>query len=457
MARLDRKVLFSSASGLRTLPVLLILLLGLLVAVGSARAVEVERVVSPAGIEAWLVEDHTNPIVAVQFSFRGGAALDPANKAGLASMTASLLDKGAGEYPPLAFAAQLDDHAIRLGFDAGPDSFGGSLSMLTENLETAQRLLHLALTQPRFDKEAVERVRLQIISGLRRRSEDPDFVARRTLFSHLYPDHPYGRPADGTPETVAAIAADDLKALVDNRLARDNLIVGVTGDITPDQLARFLDDVFAALPAKAKESAVADVSPKADGATLVVKKDVQQSTILFAQAGIKRDDPDYYIAQVLNHVLGGGSFTARLYNEVREKRGLAYSVYSFLNPLDHSALLMGSAGTANARVAETIAVIRSQWAAMAEDGVSKDEMDDAKTFLTGSFPLQFSSSGRIAAILVAMQFENLGIDYLDRRNSLIDAVTLDAVNAMAKRLLSPAMLTFAVVGEPENIVVPTAR
>ena len=255
----------------------------------------------------------------------------------------------------------------------------------------------------------------------------------------------------GTEDSVKAITAADLGRFVAERLGLDNLVIGAVGDIRVDQLAALLDEIFGGLPDRAAPWRLPEVAPLATGRTIVVEKAVPQSAILFAQAGIKRDDKDFYPAYVMNYILGGGGFTSRLYNEVREKRGLAYSVYTALSPMASSALLQGGAGTANAGVGETLGVVRAEWRHMATDGVEKAELDDTKTYLTGSFPLRFSSSGRIAAILVAMQLDNLDIDYLERRNSYVEAVTLDAVNRVARRLLDSDGLTTVVVGEPEGV------
>jgi zinc protease len=418
---------------------------------GQAAAVQVERVVSPRGIEAWLVEDHINPIISLRFAFRGGAALDPQGREGLAEMAAALLDEGAGALDSQAFQGRLQDLSIGLSFDAGKDSFGGSLRTLSENREEAFRLLSLALAEPRFDAEPVARTRQQMLVRLKRDAEDPDALANRALFETLFPGHPYGRRNQGTAESVERIAVDDFRRFVRERLARETLVVGVVGDVAAAELKRLLDGTFGGLPEKASPWAVADARPQGRGKTVVVRKPVPQSAIAFAAEGLKRGDPDFYALTVLNHVLGGGGFTSRLYAEVREKRGLAYSVGSSLYPLDRAGLIVGGAGTANARVGESVKVIRGEWERLARDGVSPDELADAKAYLTGSFPLRFSSSQSIAGMLVGMQLDGLGIDYFDRRNGLIEKVTRDDVNRLARTLLDPKDLTVVVVGEPEGL------
>lgn len=432
---------------------LLLAVAGWLVIAGPqpAAAIDIQRVMSPGGIEGWLVEDHTNPIIAVSFAFRGGAALDPAGKEGLADLVSGLLDEGAGPLDSKTFQQKLEDLAITLRFDAGRDTFGGRLLSLTANRDTAFDLLRLAMTAPRFDAEPVERIRGQILSNLRGDTENPGALAQRALFSDLFADHPYARPVEGTEDSVKTITTADLRGFVARRLARDNVVIGVVGDITPAALAGVLDQVFGALPAKATDWRLAETAPRADGRVTVIDKAFPQSAIAFGQRGVKRDDPDYYVVYVLNHILGGGGFTSRLYDEVREKRGLAYSVYSALAPMDYAGMIFGGAGTRNEKAGETVKVIQEEWRRMAADGPTPEELADAKTFITGSFPLQFSSSDRIAGILAAIQMDNLGIDYLERRNAKIEAVTLADVRRVAGRLLDPAGLHFVVVGQPQGI------
>ena len=435
------------------------LLLSLAVAIATAvmlawcrpaAAVSVQRVEAD-GIEAWLVEERGNPLIALSFAFRGGAVLDPEGKAGLATMAMGLLDEGAGPFDAQAFKQRLGDLSIRLSFDADHDSVHGTLQTLSEHRQTAFEMLRLALSEPRFAADAVARVRSQLEAGLRRDAEDPETVASRRFFAAMFPQSPYGRPVDGTLESIARITVDDLRAFVRERLARGNLVIGVVGDIGPGELARLVRTTFGGLPTAPAPATVAEASAKADGGVTVIDMAVPQSSVVFGQQGIKRDDPRFYAATVLNEVLGGGGLTSILFDEVRERRGLVYSVYSALAPYDHAALWLGGGGTRNDRVAQTVKVIRDVWRQVAHNGVDPQNIADAKTYLTGSFPLRFTSSARIAQVLVATQLDNLGIDYLDRRNGLIEAVTGDDVNRLARDLLKPEALSFVVVGQPQDL------
>ena len=422
------------------------------VVVQPARAVEVQRVVSPGGIEAWLVEDHSNPIIAIDLAFRdGGAVIDPAGKAGLAHMVSGLIDEGAGELDSRSFRREMENRSISLSFTAGLDRFFGGVHTLTKHRDKAFELLRLALTEPRFDDEPIERIRAQILARLARDSEDPDVIAVLTMRRLLLPDHPYRRPLRGNAESVAGITRDDLVAYTKRIFSRDRLVIGVTGDITADDLATLLDETFLGLPEAGDPVEVAEAEPRAEGDLVVVEREIPQSTAIFGHAGIRRDDPDYYTARVVNYVLGGGSFAARLYEEVREKRGLAYSVYSYLQPLDHGAMILGGVATQNGRIGESLDLIRAEWARMAESGPTEEELRDAKTYLTGSFPLRLSSSGRIARMLVGIQLQNLGIDYLDRQKAFIEAVTPEDARRVARRIFDPKALTIVVVGQPDGV------
>lgn len=415
----------------------------------AAGATKIERVVTPGGIEFWHVADQTLPMISVEFAFVGGASQDPAAKPGVANMTASLLDEGAGDLDSRAFQERLEERAISISFSAQRDSLRGSLKTLSENREQAFELLRLAVNSPRFDADATERVRAGILAGLRRRTTSPGDIAGDRWFARAFPNHPYGRPVRGTLESVPQIAIDDLRGFHRNTFARANLKIGTVGAIDAAGMAALVDKVFGALPAKAELVPVPDAVPQGGGEHEIVELDVPQTVITFGGLGLKRSDPDFIPAYVLNHVLGGGSFSSRLYREVREKRGLAYSVYSYLAPLDRAGLFMGGVSTRNDRAAESLALILDQIKQIAASGPTPDELAKAKSYLIGSYPLRFDTSGKIAGQLLEIQLDDLGIDYIDRRNGLIEAVTADDVRRAAKRFLTDARLLVTLVGRPD--------
>ncbi len=429
-----------------------LLLLGVgLLAARPAGAVTIEEVKSPSGVTAWLVVDHSLPVVTLDVSFRGGAVLDPRDKDGLATLTADLLDEGAGSLDSAAFQGQLEDLATTLEFEAGQDGIGGTLRTITANVEPAFALLHLALTAPRFDDDAVHRVRGQLTAELARERREPHHIAGRLWWRSAFGDRPYARPTKGTPETLARIAPEDMRALVRDRFAKDTILIGVVGDITPDALTALLDKTFGDLPAHAREATLPEEKAVTKDDLALARLPIPQSVVSFGQPGIKRNDPDWYAAYIVNHILGDGGFTSRLTTEVREKRGLAYSVASTLVPLQHSAVILGSVATENSRVAESIDIIREEWRRMRDAGPTAKELADAKTYLTGSYPLSLDSTGALAATLVAVQRDGLGIDYLDKRKAYIERVTLEDAKRVAHRLLDPDHLSFVVVGSPEAL------
>jgi zinc protease len=418
----------------------------------EAHAMKVQEVRSPGGIEAWLVEAHTVPLVAMRFAFDGGGnAQDPAGKEGLANFLSSMLDEGAGDILSKQFQEREEELAMRLSFEDGRDAFYGSFETLTENREAATKLLALALTRPRFDAEAIERMRKQHLAGLAYAARDPTRVASEQWMALAFAGHPYGRPANGTPQSVAAIGREDLAGYHRRIFAKDILRVVVVGDIDATTLGRMLDEAFGGLPAKATLAPVADTVAKADGKLKVVDMNVPQSVARFGLPAMARHDKDFIPAYVLNAILGGSAFTSRLYREVREKRGLAYGVDTSLQPLRHAALFFGGVATKNEAVGRSLEVIRAEMKRIAADGPTEKELADTKAYLTGSFALRFDSSANIANQLLWMMLEGLGHGYLETRNAQIEAVTIDDVRRAAKRLFDGHDLLVTVVGKPQGL------
>ncbi len=427
-----------------------IALLALPLLAAPALATTIERVVSPGGIEAWLVHEPAVPMIAIDFAFVGGAAQDAPGKGGTASLVASLLDEGAGDLDAKTFHARLERKAIELGFQAERDTLRGTLRTLTENKDEAFDYLRLAVTQPRFDQSDVEVIRAQILSMLRRATTSPTDIANLRWWQVAFADHPYGRPVNGTLESVPTVTIADLKDYTHRVLARGNLKVAVVGDIDAETVKVMLDRVFGGLPAQPELKPVPNVSPQGLGRRIVVKVDVPQAVVAFGGPGIARKDPDFMAAYIVNHVLGGGAFSSRLYQEVREKRGLAYSVYDSLVWLNHSALFLGGTATRADRAGETLEVIDKEIHRLADEGPTADELAKAKAYLNGSFVLNLDTSSKIAALLVQLQLDGLGIDYFTRRPEMINGVTLEDARRVAKRMLDSGMLV-TVAGRPEGI------
>jgi zinc protease len=415
----------------------------------SAGATTIERVVSPGGIEAWLVHERAVPLIAVEFAFAGGAVQDPPGKAGTAALTASLLDAGAGDLDSTAFTDRLERKAIQMNFSAQRDTIHGTLRTLTENRDDAFELLRLAVTVPRFDAKDVEISRAQILSLLRRETTSPTDIASRRWWETAFEGHPYGRPVNGTSETVSSISIADLKSYAHRVLARQNLKIAVVGDIDAETLKVLLDRTFGALPEKPELYSIANVAPRGLGRRIEVSLDVPQTVVDFGGPGIARQDPDFMAAYLINHILGGGSTDSRLYQEVREKRGLAYSVSDSLVWLDHAAVMLGGTATRADRAGETVDLIEKEIRHFAEDGPTAGELVGAKRYLNSAFVLNLDSSTKIAALLVQLELDGFGTDYFSRRTAMIEAVTLDDARRVAKRLLDKGLLV-TVVGKPQG-------
>ncbi len=412
--------------------------------------VDIQTVTSPGGIDAWLVEETAIPFVALEIRFMGGASLDLAGKRGATYLMTGLLEEGSGDLDARGFATARDDLAASFGFDVGDDSLSISARFLTENRDEAMALLRDAIVNPTFDQDAIERVRQQVLSGIRSESTDPGVIAGHTFDEIFFGDHPYATAYEGTAESVTALTRDDLVQAHARALTREHVYVGAAGDISANELGEILDQLLGDLPAEGPE-----LPPEADlnisGGVTVVPFDVPQSIAVFGHRGIARDDPDFFPAFILNHVFGGSGIGSRLNDEVREERGLTYSIGTFFPGYDLADIYAGRLASANDRMGEAMDVIRAEWERIAREGITAEELDAAKTYLTGAYPLRFDSNARIAGIMVGMQMTGLTPDYITTRNDQVNAVTLDDVRRVAAELYRPQDLRFVVVGQPAGV------
>ncbi len=412
---------------------------------------KIQEVKSPGGIVAWLVSESSVPLVALRFAFAGGSAQDPDGKPGVANFLTAMLDEGAGDLDAHAYQERMEDIGMRMRFSEGRDAFYGSVQLLSAYRQDAIDLLKLALTKPRFDEAAMERMRKQLLTNLAFAAKDPNRVAQREWTKRAFPDHPYGQPPSGTMESVRAITAEDLEDYRRRIFARGALTVAVVGDIDAATLGPLLDEIFGTLPADPELAQIPPTTIAGLGRTHVVEMPIPQSVVVLGTDGISREDPDFIPAYLMNHILGGGGFAARLMQEVREKRGLAYSVSSHIVPYDKASAFKAFVATKNEKVSESIAVIRQELQRMANNGVTDEELANAKSYLTGSYALRFDTNSKISSQLLGIQMEKLGIDYVNIRNELVNRVTSDDVKRLAVRLLKADKLAITVVGQPENL------
>ncbi len=422
-------------------------LVSIITLISPAQAMKIQSIKSPGGIEAWLVEEHSVPLMAMRFAFEGGNSQDPVGKDGVANFITAMMDEGAGDLKSEAFQEAVEDIAMRMHFEDSKDSLYGSFETLTANRDKSLALLKLALTKPRFDTDAVDRIRQQLLANLAYAEKDPEKVAATAWYETAFPGHSYGRPSNGTKASVAKITSGDLTAFHKRNFAKSNLKVVAVGDIDAATLGKVLDDTFGDLPDKADLVPVPTVKP-ALGSQKIIEMNVPQSVAIFGQGAMARKDPDFMAGFVINHILGGGGFSAKLMEEVREKRGLAYSVYSYIQPFQHTSVLSGSVATKNESMAESLSIIRTELKKMADNGPTPADLDAAKKYLTGSYALRFDTNSKIASQLLGLLQEGFGPEYVENRNKIIEALTIEDIRRVAKQLLQPDGLIVTIVGKP---------
>jgi zinc protease len=422
--------------------------------ISGAQAADIKPIDLGKNVEVWFSEDHTVPIIAFNISLPAGSGYDPASKAGLAAFAAALIDEGAGNMDARAFHGALADHAIQFRAAADRDNLVISVVTLRENAPLAMHLVQMALIHPRFDAEAVTRVRAQMIQAIQQGDSQPPTLARRVFSKDFFNGHAYGHSADGDVKSISGISTEDLRNFARTHWVKAGLQIAVAGDISQPAAQKLLAQTFqpllGALPAP-----VPDIGKLGDPGIHVLEMPVPQPTIMFGLPGIMRADPDYIPGYVANYILGGGGFSSRLTAEVRVKRGLTYGISTSLTAYRKASIMVGSVATRADAVRQTIQVVKDTLADFAATGPTQSELDDAKTFLTGSFPLAFASNAGIAAQLGTFQRQGLDSGYVARRNALIQAVSLDDVKRVSKRLFDPARLTVVVAGTPvEGNAVP---
>ena len=429
---------------------ILLFVLTVMVPVTSAYATQVQEVVSSSGIKAWLVEEHAQPLIAVKIAFTGaGSAYDPNTLSGRSNMASAMLMEGAGNLDSHAFNEALEKTATEMNVGIDDDTLRASLVSLSEYKQQSFAYMAMAITSPRFDDEALKRVRSQNLSVLNAQEHEPAYLLQRQWQQLLFNNHPYSKPSLGTKEGVNAITKSDLDAYVKRYLTRENMVVGVVGDITAAELAKLLDEQFAQLPAHYNPDVTVDeVQIPAAAKQMVVDSDIPQTVVMFGEAGVKRSDPQYFAAYVMNHIIGGANLSSLLINEIREKRGLAYYASSRLEPMEHTGVWLGKFATRNEKVGEALQVLRSTLKNIADNGPTDQQLKDAKSYITGSFVLGLDSNAEIADYLISMQIYHLGRDYFDKRNAMVEAVTRQQVAAMAKKLADPEHLLVVMVGKP---------
>jgi zinc protease len=418
----------------------------------TERVLDIQEVVSESGIKAWLVEDHSLPIIAMEFAFQeAGSARDPKDKQGLARMASNTMDEGAGDLDSQAFQKTLTDLSISLSFSAGRDDFSGSLKALTRHKDKAFELMHLALARPRFDQEAVSRMRDANIARVKSSMAEPDWMAARLLNDRAYAGHEYALNSGGTLTSLTAITREDLENFAKTNLTRDRLVIGVAGDMTAAELKTTMDKIFSGLPASATAQPLSDLDIDGKNAVVLYEQDIPQTIIEIMMPGMRRTDPDFFAAQIMNFTLGGSGFGSRLTEEIREKRGLTYGIQSSLQEMDHTTGYGISLSTENKNAGEALRLIQAEMKKISDAAITDDELKAAQSYMIGSLPLAFTSTEAIASTLAGLQKNDRPIDYLDQLPNHLNAVTKADVQRAARRLLQPQKSLTILVGKPVGV------
>ena len=420
-------------------------------AVSASAQIKIEQVTSEGGIQAWLVNESAIPFVAIQIAFQGGTALDAEGKTGATNFMVGLLEEGTGNMDATAFRQASESLAAKFGFSANRDSVRISVQVLKSNMNVALALLRKAIMDPAFNETAISRVRAQIISGLESDLKDPQTIASNKLNAIAFAGHPYALPNNGTLGTVEALTRSDLIDAHRAVLTKDHLVLSVVGDVTAAELAPMLDTVFGGLPEKGAKLPQKIVFGASKGTTVVDFPSPQSQAIWAQPIDVDPDHPDFIPLFVMNHILGGGGFGSRLTDEVREKRGLTYGIYSYIAWLGATEYLGGSVASANATIGEAISVVKDEWKRMAEDGITELELEKAKKYLTGSYALRFDGNAKIARMMAGMQLDGFVPEYINVRNERINAVTIEDIARVARTHMQPDDLRFLIVGRPESV------
>ena len=410
----------------------------------------IQQFTTPGGVSVWLVEEPSIPILSLRMAWQAGETNDPEGLEGLTNAMVYHMNEGAGELDAQAFFKGMEELNMSFSCGASNESTYCNASMLTDNADASFDMIALAFAEPRFDDGPFERFKREQEVSLQTRETNPQFLAGRARASALYPDHAYAR--ETSAESLAALTQDAMRAQKDLLMVQDGMLVTAVGAMSPEELAPLIDKAVSGLPETSETAETSDVVlAAAASAPLVIELPQPQSLVTFAAPAMTREDPDFYTAVVLNYTFGGGGFESRLMKDLRVEKGLTYGIYTQVSSQDKIQLWSGGGQTKNESANEFIAGIKENMSAMVADGMTAEELSAAKAYLTGSYPLGFDSNAKIAARMMGVRLDELPVDFFDKRNAMVEAVTLEDVNRVATEYLSPENFTFIVVGQPEGL------
>jgi zinc protease len=415
------------------------------VAAGAAA----QRSVSKSGIVVLSSEQRALPMVSIELLVHAGSRYDTPKQDGLANLTARLLTYGTHRRTALEISETLDFIGASLSADCGEDLATLNLTILKKDLAAGLELLAEILTESIFPLEEIDRRKQSIIASIKAREEDPGDIAQRRFQAALYPESPFGRPVEGTEASVRLIPQESLIEFYQRHYRPNRTIMAVVGDISHQEITQAIEQAFRNWTAGAPPSAPLIPSAIGSAQSIRVNKDLTQSNIILGHGGVGRENPDYYAIQVMNYILGGGGFSSRLMDSIRNERGFAYSVYSYFSAEKGRGSFELVMQTKNESAQEAIRVATDEMRRIRAEPVSAEELSDAKDYLTGSFPLRFDTNRKVANFLALVEFFGLGLDFRERYPDLIRKVTRDDVSRVARRYLDPEKLITVVVGDPK--------
>ena len=407
---------------------------------------DVKELQTKKGIKFWFVEDKSIPIISLSFTFSGGAFFDKPGKEGTSSLLASLLDEGAGNLDSVKFQNRMDEIGMKLSFSSSRDSLSGSFQIISDNKEEGFKLLGSAISKPRLDKNDIEKIRNQIISSLKLKDAEISSLASKKFHEKFFFSHSFGRNIEGTVDSLTQITKKDLENYLQNFVSISNLVIGVSGNIKDQEISKLIDETFGNLNSNIDFKLDIPSKYNFPKGMQIEKKDFPQTAVLFGHKGLKRNHKDFFSARIINYVLGGGGFQSRMYKNVREKKGLVYSIYSYLVPYKNNDIILGGFQSRNKSVYEAISLVKEEWDKINKFGITKKEFEEAKTYYKGSFTRNFTSTSSISSLLKTVQVYNLDLDYFKNRNKIIDSLNLKEVNKVAKTLFKKNDLYFTIVG-----------
>lgn len=411
-----------------------------------------KRLETPEGMVVLVAERHNLPIVKVNVIIKAGSVLEAEEKAGLANLAAELLTEGTKKRTARQISDEIDFIGGSLDSSGGSDSVSASLSVLKKDIDKGFDLLSDIILNPVFDDKEIARKKKLIKGAIKRQEEEPDTVAGKAFIKEVFGSHPYGRPVEGKDETIDGISREDIVEFHYKYYLPNNTIIAIAGDVTTDEVMGLINKFFSEW--KKREEGIKKLPelPEIKGSRVKrIERELTQATIILGHRGISRDNPDYYAVSVMNYILGGGGFSSRLVQNIRDSKGLAYDVHSSFAPHKEVGSFSVEVQTKNESSGVAITEIIKEIKRIREEGVTEQELSDAKGYLIGSFPLRIDTNAEVAGMLTAIEFYGLGLDYPDRYKSLINKITKDDVQRAARKYLDPENFVLVIVAKQEKI------